>query len=150
MNYPHRHTEKQGIQKRDVNAAQRAVTALQHRTAGKGYQEIAVLCSYGSAGAAHKAIMRELERVTVKNVDELRATELHRLEVMHQELWLAFMDRKNKGRYFAADRIIAVMERRAKLMGLDVPVENAIAANMVVVREVPANYLGIAAVEQAE
>ena len=142
LNYPQRRTENQGIQKRDVNAAQRSIQALQHRIAGKGYQEIASLCSYGSAGAAHKAIMRELDRVAVKNVDELRATELQRLEVMHQECWEAFMDRKNKARFFAADRILAIMERRARLMGLDIPVDAALNQNVVVVREIP-SVLGI-------
>jgi hypothetical protein len=149
INYPQRrkHVENQGIQKRDVNAAQRAVQAVRMRAEGKGYQEIAAMCSYGSAGAAHKAVMRELQRVVVTNVEELRATELHRLELMHAECWKLFMDPKNKGRLFAVDRILAISERKAKLMGLDIPVDQAINQNVVVVREVP-GYLGI--VEQGK
>jgi hypothetical protein len=46
---------------------------------------------------------------------------------------------------FAVDRIIAIKERRARLMGLDVPVDKAMMSNTVVVREVPQGYL--AAVE---
>lgn len=148
FNYPQRKRGNAEPTTRDVNAAVRAVQALKMRAQGMSYDEIAVQCSFkGGRGAAHKAVQRELQRVVVTNVDELRREELHRLELMHQEIWLMFTDRKNKGRLFAADRLLAIMERRAKLMGLDVPVDNALMSNVVVVREVP-QLLGI--VEQGQ
>jgi hypothetical protein len=67
------------------------------------------------------------------------------LNQLHSECWLLAMDRKNRGRMFAVDRVIAISEARRKLMGLDVPVDKAMMSNTVVVREVPSNYL--AAVE---
>jgi hypothetical protein len=42
---------------------------------------------------------------------------------------------------FAVDRIIAIKDRRAKLMGLDMKPDDVIAAQ-VVVRGMPAGYLG--------
>ena len=87
-NYPQRirKPENQGIQKRDVNATHRAVQAVQLRAQKVGYQEIAQRCGYGSAGAAHKAVMRELQRIVVSNVEELRREESTLLDTMHSEV----------------------------------------------------------------
>jgi len=52
------------------------------------------------------------------------------------------MDENNKGRLFAVDRLLAIAERKARLMGLDVPTNTNINAQQVVIREVPPNYLG--------
>lgn len=126
---------------RDANAAQRVSMALSLRTSKTSYDEIAKRCGYASRQAAHKAVQRELSRVVVTNVDELRKEELNTLDILQSECMDLFLDKENKGRLFAADRILAVMERRAKLMGLDIPVETAIAMNQVVIREVPQGYL---------
>lgn len=104
---------------RDVNAAQRASLAMRLRASKMGYAAIAQQCGYGSAGAAHKAVQRELQRVVVANVEELRQEEVNTLDVMQSECMRLFLDRENKGRLFAADRLLAIMERRAKLLGLD-------------------------------
>lgn len=109
----------QNPQLRDANAAQRASMAVSLRTSKMGYADIAKQCGYGSAGAAHKAVQRELQRVVVANVDELRREECATLDVMQEECMKLFLDTKNKGRLFAADRILQIMERRARLMGLD-------------------------------
>ena len=145
LNYPQRkkNVDNQRLVNRDVNAATRAVQALKARAQLLTYQEIANQCGYASPSAARKAILREMDRVVVKNVDELRDLELHMLNTMHSEIWQMFMDKKNKGRLFAADRILAISERRAKLMGMDVPIDQAVNMNQVVIREVPQGYLGI-------
>jgi hypothetical protein len=90
--------------------------------------------------------MRELERTVVTNVEELRKEELESLEQLERECWKRLEDNAyHKSMLFAVDRIIAIKERRARLMGLDVPVDKAMMSNTVVVREVPQGYL--AAVE---
>ena len=149
MNYPSRKgkPDNSGGKTRDVNAVNRVQLALKLSAQHLSWDEIARQCGYGSRGAAHNAVMRELDRVVVKNVDELRAQELHMLNVMHAEVWALFMDRKNKGRLFAADRVLAIAERRAKLMGMDVPVDQAVAMNQIIVREIPSNYLGVTEVK---
>lgn len=147
MNYPSR-TRKtnQGVQTspltRDVNAAQRVALAIKYRAQKMQYADIARMCGYGSAGAAHKAVMRELERTVCTNVEELRREELDSLERLEVECWKRLDDEVFvTQKLFAVDRILAIKERRAKLMGLDLSNENAIAAAQIIVQEVPSQYL---------
>jgi hypothetical protein len=125
-----------------VNAAQRATLALKLRAEKMSYDQIAHRCGYADRGTAHKAVQRELQRVVVANVEELRQEEVNTLDVMQSECMRLFLDRENKGRLFAADRLLAIMERRARLLGLDLKPEQAIAAAQVIIRETPAGYFG--------
>lgn len=123
-------THRQEVTNRDVNATQRAMLAVQLRTQKLTYEQIALQAGYANAGTCRKAIMREMQRVAVENVDTLRREELAILDKMHSEIWSLFINPANKGRLFAADRIIAISERRSKLMGLDVrPDEQLTAQN---------------------
>lgn len=127
---------------RDINAAQRASLALKLRASKVKYEEVARQCGYASAGAAHRAVQRELNRTVVVNVEELRREELETLDLIQKECMALFLDRKNTWRLTAADRILAVMERRARLMGLDTPVDSAgLNAGMVIVRMTPPGML---------
>lgn len=126
---------------RDVNAAARASLALQLRAQKLTYESIAHQCGYGSASACRKAILRELNRVIVRDVDQLRDEESVTLDTMQAECMTLFLDKDNKGRLFAADRILAIMERRAKLLGLDAQTTGNVAAAQIVVREVPQGLL---------
>jgi hypothetical protein len=130
LNYPQRAQKKlstQGrIQNRDVNAAQRAKTALELRAQMLTYDQIATRCGYATRDAARKAILREMDRVIVKNVEELRDTELHMLNILHGECWTSFMDKGNQWRYQEVERILRISERRCKLMGLDVRADEAV------------------------
>ncbi len=151
INYPSRkHVDNQRVakspgtpQNRDVNAATRAVTALSLRAQKYTYEAIAQQCGYASASACRKAILREMDRVVVTNVEHLRREELFILDKLHAECWEIAFDKKNKGRLFAIDRLIQISERRAKLMGLDTPVDSAVFANQIVIREVPQGLLGL-------
>ena len=138
---PDRTTQR--VPHRDANAAQRAALAVKLRTSKLTYEQIARQCGYADRSNARKAVQRELDRVVVTNVDELRREECATLDVLQQECMTMALDKTNKGRLFAVDRIIAIMERRAKLMGLDIPVEMAVNQNVVVVREVPQNWLAL-------
>jgi len=151
MNYPSRHHNNAKGTTRDVNAGKRVQQAIQLRAERVTFEEIAARCGYGSRGAAHHAVMRELDRCVTKDVEELRTQELHMLDVMHREVWQLFMDKKNRGRLFAVDRLLAISERRSKLMGLDLSNDNAIAAAQIIVQEVPSRYLtGPAPVAEVE
>jgi AraC-like DNA-binding protein len=131
-----------GATTRDVNAAQRAVLALKLRSQKVTYDDIARMCGYSDRGAAHRAVQRELGRSVVESVEELRREELDSLERLELECWKRLQDKEYaKSMLFAVDRIVAIKERRAKLMGLDVPTDKAMIGNMVVIREVPNGYL---------
>lgn len=112
---------------RDVNAAQRAMQAIELRKQKLSYDEIAARCGYSGRSAARKAIMRELQRVAVRNIEELRTEELAILDAMHAECWQLAMDRKNRGRLFAMDRLLQISKARRELMGLDMGPEDHIA-----------------------
>jgi uncharacterized protein HemX len=128
----YRHDNTKGTT-RDVNAGTKAAKALELRAQKLTYDEIAVRCGFDSRGSAHHAVQRELQRVVVTNVEELRREELHMLNVMHSEVWELFTDKKNRWRLSAADRILAIAERRARLMGLDTATD-AVAAGVTVIR----------------
>lgn len=112
-------SKNQEVKNRDVNAAVRASAAVKLRTSGLGYEEIAAQCGYASAGAAYNAIQRELKRNLVADIEDLRREEIAILSKMHSEIWELAMDKNNKGRLFAFDRLITIRERFSKLMGLD-------------------------------
>lgn len=130
---------------RDVNAAVRVETAIKLRAKRVTYEEIARQCGYASRGACHDAVMRELERRVVANVDELRQEELDSLDRLEKICWDRLEDEAKdyqKAKLFAVDRILAIKERRARLMGLDQSTASAIAAAQIVIRETPSGYLG--------
>ena len=126
---------------RDVNAGMRVTQALELRAKKLTYDEIASQCGYSDRASCYRAVQRELDRRVVTNVDEMRKQEADMLDQLHTVCWEMAMDKSNRGRLFAVDRVLAISERRAKLMGLDISKDSNLAANMVVVREVPNGYL---------
>lgn len=127
---------------RDANAAQRAAMAVKLRSMKMTYEDVAKQCGYANASSCRKAILRELDRTVVQNVEELRKEEIESLERLEFECWKIFYDKeKEKGKLFAVDRILSIKDRRAKLMGLDRRAEDAAKAQ-VVVRQTPPGYFG--------
>jgi AraC-like DNA-binding protein len=136
--------DNSGGNTRDVNAGIRASLALKLRAQQHlSYAEIATQCGFSSKGAAHNAVQRELSRSISTNVEEMRREELATLEYLEMTVLKRLRDEEySKSMLFAVDRILVIMERRAKLMGLDIPVDQAVFANQIVIREVPQGYLG--------
>lgn len=98
--------------------------ALELRKAGLTYDEIAKSLEMSKNGV-WKAVNRVLEDVAdeaKKEATGLRALEALRLDDLQKSLWA----RARKGDLAAMDRIIRVLERRAKLLGLDAPVKAAL------------------------
>jgi hypothetical protein len=110
---------KQGVPNRDVNAAIRVARALELRARKHTYQYIADECGYGDASTCRKAIMRELDRVVVDNVKELRQEESYTLDLWQVECSDLFFEKKNKGRLFALDRLLVISKDRRALYNLD-------------------------------
>lgn len=100
---------------RDVNAAVRAITALDLAIAGHDYEHIAAAAGYGSRGAAYKAIQRELQRRIDPRVDTLRSLHLARLA----RLRTVYYPKAMGGDGWSMDRVLKIDEREALLMGLD-------------------------------
>jgi hypothetical protein len=119
---------------RDVNAAVRVQTAIKLRAQGLEWDEVAAQAGYGSKGAAHHAVHRELSRNISTNVEEMRREEALILTQLHKRCMTAAMSETNKGFLFAVDRVLGIRERYARLFGLDAKNDD-IMAGVTVVRE---------------
>lgn len=107
--------------RRILKGREREQAAVKLRMGGATYDEIG--SSLGiTAPTAYRAVKRAIGRVIAKtseDADQLRTLELQRLD----KLLLALWPRASRGDDAAVDRVLRVMERRAKLRGLDAPVQ---------------------------
>jgi hypothetical protein len=95
----------------------RKLQALELRKAAATYQQIADQLGYRSASGAFNAVKAALKATLREPADELRELELARLDAMLLPLWR----RVPSGDEKAVDRVLRIMERRARLLGLDAP-----------------------------
>lgn len=98
-----------------ISVADRQRQALELRKAGLSYDLIARRLKYRSRSGAHKAVQTALKKTLREPADELRQLELERLDAMLLGLW----PQAQRGNQGAVDRVLKIMERRAKLLGLD-------------------------------
>jgi hypothetical protein len=128
---------------RRVDAAERRRKALQLRLAGASFDQIARTRTsetdqrpmYSSRKRAHEAVQTALKEIAEESrgsAEELRTLELARLEAMQMAVWPSTRPSKqvncdNCGHVMwrepvleAMDRVLKIMERRAKYLGLDV------------------------------
>jgi hypothetical protein len=86
---------------------------------GKTFDVIADEAGYNSKQAAYDAVKRALDAVTREPAEELIKLDLERLDV----LWgIQFLNAQG-GDVQAMAACMKIMERRAKLLGLDAPVK---------------------------
>lgn len=103
---------------------QRVAQALELRRAGKSYPEIAAALGVATSHA-HRLVeegMTDARSQVGAEAAQLRSEEISRLDAMLQGLWPA----ARKGGVTAVDRVLKIMERRARLLGLDSPVRAAV------------------------
>lgn len=98
-------------------AKKRAARALELRMEGKTFAEIAKEVPYNSPQAAYDAIKRALDAVTREPAEELLKLELERLDVLWQIQYL----NAQGGDVQALAGCMKIMERRARMLGLDAP-----------------------------
>ena len=95
----------------------RAQLAFELRRAGASYELIAEKLRYASAAGAESSIRAVLNRkYKPEAVEEVVSMELARLDALQLIAWR----RAKEGDLSALDRILKIMERRAKYLGLDV------------------------------
>jgi hypothetical protein len=100
------------------------------RCAGKPYHEIAKAIGRSSPSAAYKAVRRALDRVEAdiaQGAIKLRAQQSARIDELLIAIWEKAIgvrdelgNRVTQPDLRAVDRVIKLLERRAKLLGLDV------------------------------
>jgi hypothetical protein len=90
---------------------------LDLRRAGFTFQRIAEEVGYATASGAQRALERIMTRNLPQAPEEFRWQELDRLDRMQVALW----PRAMKGDDKAINTIVRLMERRARLVGIDAP-----------------------------
>ena len=106
---------KSATGKGKLTATQKQAEALRLRTQGKPLAEIARILGYRGESGAHRAIRTGLQKTLQEPADELRTMEAERLDRMLEGLW----DKAVSGDTWSVDRVLGIMDRRAKLLGLD-------------------------------
>lgn len=125
---------------RRVTALHRQQRAVELRRAGCSYREIGKAIGIGTT-SAHRLVSQavaEARNAVADDVNEMRALELSRLDALLGGLWAD----ARRGHLGAIDRVLKIMERRAKLLGLDAParVSRAAVARDEVERD-PTSYI---------
>lgn len=109
---------------REYDRAERKKNALELRLAGASYRDIAQALEVSPATALQDC-KEALADIPAQQADEMRTVELSRLDRLQRAVW----PRAIKGDLQAVDRAIKIIDRRAKLFGLDAPQQVQITAN---------------------
>jgi len=100
-----------------VKAAERRQQALALRRAGLTYRDIAraLGCSPQHAHRMVQEALKEIVEKTREDAEQVLQLELQRLDEAQASIWRQVKE----GHLGAVDRLLRIMERRAKLLGLD-------------------------------
>jgi len=97
---------------------------LEYRRGGLTFDLIAERLGYASASGAHKAYLSACNRIVYEDVVEVRKSEMDRLDIAQAAIWGDLTDTQNVDANTRARLVMAlmkIMERRARLLGLDMP-----------------------------
>ena len=92
---------------------------LELRRGGLTFDLIAERVGYANASSAQKAYQRACSRVVYDDVVALRNAEMDRLDIAQAAIWNEVL----QGTVSAVMALMKIMERRARLLGLDMPVK---------------------------
>lgn len=93
----------------------REMRVMEMLRAGMSDQQIADEIGYADDSAVTHIRRRVTERYTGVATEDYRAQQLDRIDALLQSLWAS----ARKKDYQAVDRVVKLMERQAKLVGLD-------------------------------
>jgi hypothetical protein len=96
---------------------ERALKALALRREGLPYRDIAERLEWKNEASARSAVTRLLTRIEYDEVAEMRAVEGERLDALQRAVWAAAIS----GDTDAIKSVLAIMTRRARLFGLNMP-----------------------------
>jgi hypothetical protein len=109
---------------KDINRALRQKLAIQMRMEGHEWQYIAEMLGIpGGKGAAYHLVNSALKATLREASDELRTLEALRLDKLLTVYWPKALE----GDGWSFDRVLRLMERRAKLLGIDMEPDSEIA-----------------------
>jgi len=101
----------------ELDFKQRDARVFELRIQGHTFDQIAGEVGYSGPSGAWQAYQRIKSETIFESIDEARQLELMRLDEMQLAVW----DRAINGDLPAAHCVLKIMDRRAKLLGLDKP-----------------------------
>lgn len=102
--------------KADIERAEKKKEALELRRMGYTYAQIAEELNCHTT-TAFTLVKEAIADIPQEAAEDLRTLELNRLDHMQQELWIDYQETKNAA---LIDKILALMDRRAKYLKLHV------------------------------
>jgi len=106
-----------GIKTPEPEQLDRELAVVELRREGKTWQQIAEMVNYATAMGAWKAYQRACQRTLQEPTDEARRIELDRLDALQRTYWEPAVE----GNLRAADFVLRVIDRRARILGIDAP-----------------------------
>lgn len=119
-------SKRKALKNEQVQAVDRQRQALELRKLGCSYATIARRLNYAAACGAWQAVRRGMQTTLQEPADELRTLELERLDRMHEAIW----PKAIAGHLRSVDAVLSIMQRRARLLGLDAPKRHRVAAEI--------------------
>jgi hypothetical protein len=101
---------------------ERESEVLRLRRIGLTFDLIAKQLNYSHASGAHKAYVNACNRIVRSDVNDLRDVETDRLDIAQSAVWAGVL----RGDVPSVTALIRIMERRARLLGLDMPTKSQI------------------------
>ena len=117
--------------KTDPAVIEREKKVLELRRGGLTFDLIAERVGYANASGAHKAYLSACRRIVVEDVEAIRNAEIDRLDIAQAAIWGDLVngaDAQDRARAVLA--LMKIMERRARLLGLDMPTKSQVEVNI--------------------
>lgn len=117
--------------KSDPAVLEREKKVLELRRGGLTFDLIAERVGYANASGAHKAYQSACRRIVVEDVEAIRNAEIDRLDIAQAAIWADVVngaDAQTRARAILA--LMKIMERRARLLGLDMPTKSQVEVNI--------------------
>jgi len=111
--------------KNDPAVIEKERKVLEMRLAGITFELIAKQVGFASAGACYNAYKRALVRTLQEPADAVREAEIARLDRLMQGVWTQAL----RGETRSVDAVLRIMDRRARLLGLDAPIKQQLEVN---------------------
>lgn len=102
-----------------ISYAERRAKGLRMRAMRMTYQQIADQLYKGNKGQCHRDLQRAIDDLPREAAEQVRMQEVELLDVMARGL----VTKASKGDDKAVQSMLRIMERRARYLGLDVPVQ---------------------------
>lgn len=106
----------------DPDTLEKEAQILALRRLGATFDQIGKQLGYASASGAYNAYRRACLKIIYEEVEETRKMEMDRLDNAQTRI----MPAVNLGDIQAVNALLRIMERRARLLGLDMPIKQQI------------------------